>query len=225
MRFSNFILVLLFALLATSCHRRAYVADNFEERTVDHVSIAVIPYDVLNTGRRTQKMTDAYMEEQRAWEAEAFQQDLVDRIMHRATRNRKLVVDMQATNETNSLLEEAGIELVDAHSLSALELTELLGVDAVVMAYVEKNKVLTEVESAAASVLATVLGGTTANATESALNRTYEIDMRVTVLDKLGATLYNDAASFNIDFGTTADDAISTVNRRLIRRFPYIEKK
>ncbi len=220
MRSPIFFLAFIIALVSISCNRRAYVADNFEERTQDHLSIAVIPYDVLNTGRRTKRMTDEFMEQQRAWEAEAFQQDLVDRIMRRASRNRKLVVDMQATTETNTRLEDAGISLVDAHTYTAGELTEILGVDAIVTAYVQKNKVLTEVESAAVAVLTTVL-----NAPDAGLNRTYEIDMRVSVLDREGLTLYNDAGRITIDFGLTADQAISRVNTRLIRRFPYIEKR
>ncbi|MFK8055229.1 MAG: hypothetical protein AB8F78_03825 [Saprospiraceae bacterium] len=219
MRYSLYLLALLVAIASISCNRRAYVADNFEERTADHLSIAVIPFDVLNTGRRTKRMTEEFMEQQRAWEAEAFQQDLVDRIMRRATRNRRLVVDMQATTQTNILLADAGISLVDAHDYTAAELTKILGVDAVVMASVQKNKVLTDVESAAVSVLTAVL-----NAPDAGLNRTYEIDMRVTVLDKMGATLYNDASRIEIDFISTPDEAISRVNNRLIRKFPYIEK-
>lgn len=218
-------LAFFLVLISMSCNRRAYVADNFEGRTVDHVAIAVIPYEVLNTGRRTKEMTDEFMAEQQAWESEAFQQDLVDRIMQRATRNRRLVVDMQATSETNARLEEAGISLPFAHELTAEELTGILGVDAVVVAYVQKNKVLTPLESAAATILTTVLNTPATQVANSSLNRTYEIDMRVTVLDRMGTTLYNDAARIEIDFSSTADEAISIVNRRLIRRFPYIEKR
>ena len=215
------VFILFFLVLALmSCNRRAYVADNFEERTIDHVSIAVLPFDVLNTGRRTKAMTDEYMAEQQAWEAKAFQQDLVDRIMQRATRNRKLVVDMQATSQTNSLLDAAGISLVDAHRYSAKELIDVLGVDAIVVAHVQKNKVLTAGESVAVAVASTIL-----NVPDAGLNRTYEIDMRVTVLDEEGTTLYNDASFMDIDFSLSADEAISRVNRRLIRRFPYIEKR
>lgn len=219
MRNSVFFLALLISLVSISCNRRAYVADNFAEKTADHLSIAVLPFDVLNTGRRTRRMTEEFMAAQRAWEAEAFQQDLVDRIMRRASRNRRLIVDMQATSQTNSLLEKAGISLVDAHSYTAAELTDILGVDAVVVAHIQKNKVLTEGESAAVAIATTVL-----NVPDAGLNRTYEIDTRVTVLDKLGNTLYNDAAFIDIDFSLTADQAISSVNRRLIRKFPYIEK-
>jgi len=217
MKNSIVFLTFLIALVATSCSRRAYVADNFEEKTADHLSIAVVPFDVLNTGRRTRRMTEAYMAEQRAWEAEAFQQDLVNRIMRRASRNRRLVVDMQATSQTNSLLEKAGISLVEAHSYTAEELTDILGVDAIVVAHVQKNKVLTAGESAAVAIATSVF-----NVPDAGLNRTYEIDLRVTVLDKMGTTLYNDASFINIDFSSTADQAISQVNRRLIRKFPYI---
>lgn len=220
MRIPVIFLAFLISLVSISCTRRAYVADNFEEKTADHLSIAVVPFDVLNTGRRTQRMTDEFMAQQRAWEAEAFQQDLVDRIMRRASRNRRLVVDMQATSQTNSLLEKSGISLVEAHSYTAEELTDILGVDAIVVAHVQKNKVLTQGESAAIAIASSVL-----NVPDAGLNRTYEIDLRVTVLDKSGTTLYNDASFINIDFASTADQAISQVNRRLIRNFPYIERR
>jgi hypothetical protein len=218
-------LLLLIALLSGSCQPKAYVVEGFEQRTADHVSIAVLPFDIVYTGRRTKQMTDEYLEERRTWEAVAFQTDLVDQITRRATRNRRLRVDLQSPSETNALLIEAGINPEDAHNYSVTQLTELLGVDAVLSAFVQKNKILTPIESAAADVALTVLTlATGIGGGLGGMNRTYDIDLSITAMDQLGTTLYRDAAQISIDYSNTTEQAISQINRRLMRQLPYIER-
>lgn len=219
-----FYLIIFVAIICGSCQPKAYIVEGFEERTADHVAIAVLPFDIVYSGRRTKEMTDEYLEERRAWEAVAFQKDLVDRITQRATRNRRLRVDLQSPSETNALLIEAGIDPADAHNHSVTQLTQLLGVDAVISAFVQKNKILTPLESAAADVALTVLTlATGIGGGLGGMNRTYDIDISITAMDQLGTTLYRDAAQISINYSNTSDQAISQVNRRLMRQLPYIE--
>ena len=221
-------LLQLLLLLATSaaCNRRAYVTDDFPERTAHHVSIAVLPYEVTYTGRQPRGVTEADVEAQERWEALAYQQDLVDQIGRRAGRHRRaLTVDLQATSETAARLERAGIEPTEAHRVPTERLCAVLGVEAVAVARVRQHRVLTELESTIASVASIVLQSARVSQANGALNRTFHVDLSLSVVDAAGAVLFNDNSRTEIAAGRTLEEAITRVNRDVVRRLPYIERE
>jgi len=220
-----FYYAILSLLLVTSCSRRAYVASDFEERTFKDQLIAVLPYNVEYTGRLPKDLTEADLAEQRHLEALAFQQDLITRIGHRATRKRELRVNIQAASTTNAHLADAGITLADAQFVPAGELADILGVDALMIAEVRKHRQLSRLESFAASAVSILVNNPITTAGNSALNRTYEVDMSVQVVDTDASLLYSDSDSFGLNYSTSVNDAVERVNSRLIRRLPYIVRR
>lgn len=218
------IVLLFLAATFAACTKRAYVPVDVASQTADHTVVAVLPYDVVYTGRQPAKLSEAQLAEKRRTEALAFQQDLIDRILHRATGKRQLTVDLQSAEQTNARLAKAGIAVEDLGEHTIADLIAALDVDAVVVAEVTKHRQLSTIESAAADVLATVLNNPSSDQANRSLNRTYLVDLHVRALNARGDVLYSDSDNFSLDYRRNVNVTIEQVNRRLIKRFPYIMK-
>ena len=207
----------------TSCHR-AYVAD--DAAAVER--LAVLPYRVNYTGRVPPRQTEADLAARAAEESLAYQRDLLDQIgrrLTRGTRRRQLTVQLQAASETLARLRAAGVEPRGAYLLPADSLTRVLGVDAVAVASVSQQRVLTEAESTLATAASVLLGGTGAGATVARFNRTFHVDLSMSIVDAAGTLLYNDESRVEIAAGQTLPEAIARVNRRVVDDLPYYRKR
>ena len=207
----------------TSCNR-AYVSDD----ATSVQRLAVLPYEVTYTGRIPPRQTAADLEARAAEESLAYQRDLIDQIgrrLTRGTRRRSLTVGLQAATETLARLRAAGVEPRRAYLLPADSLTRVLGVDAVAVASVSQQRVLTEAESTLATAASVLLGGTGAGATVAGFNRTFHVDLSMSIVDAAGTLVYNDESRVEIAAGQTLPEAIARVNRRVVDDLPYYRKR
>ena len=212
---------LLIAL--TSCNR-AYVSD--DAAAVER--LAVLPYQVTYTGRVPSHETAADLATRAAEESLAYQRDLLDQIgrrLTRGTRRRQVTVRLQAASETLARLRGAGIGPRGAYLLPADSLTRVLGVDAVAVASVSQQRVLTEAESTIATAASVLLSGTGAGATVARFNRTFHVDLSMSIVDAAGTLVYNDESRVEIAAGQTLPEAIERVNRRVVNDLPYYRKR
>jgi len=229
MRF--FFLVLPFAILLSSCQRRAaYQNPNFAAETQEHQIIAILPYQMENTGKLPKDWTPEKEAEVRQAEAIQFQHSLISQLLQR-TRHRKANyrVNFQSANTTNAKLSAANIQLDASHLEDPTKLAEVLGVDAVVQAIVTKERYLSEEASLAIGVADNILGQINRGNSSSiprpgALANTYSVDISVTLHDNIGQILYNDRTECNINWQTPPNEAIEKMNRTVSRSFPYLTK-
>src|SRR5688572_19519937 len=132
------ILLSIFTIVA-SCARKNYVASNFDEMTADHRTVAVVPAEMIFTGKLPKNLTAediANMEEQ---ESREFQYALYHSILrHANTRKYITTIDFQDVNTTLSKLEAQQIKIRDSWKMDDKELARVLGVDAIIKMRIQK---------------------------------------------------------------------------------------
>lgn len=139
---------ILTVLLLSACQRR-YTNTAYHPSVIDNKTIAVLPYEVITTGRVSNKVTPEMMTEIEEGESQAFQASLYHQILNRldSRKYQHLEVRVQSFNETNKIIQAAGYSIRESWDLPAQELAEILKVDAVVSSQVHKTQYLTDLES------------------------------------------------------------------------------
>lgn len=220
-------LSLLFLLLFTGC-KRYYTVQDFEEKTFDHRTIAVLPFQMEFTGVRPQDLTlddIAIIEEN---ESLTFQASFFNKILQ-STRNGKkqLRVDIQHYSKTLSLLKENEIGIRDSWFEDPSKLAEILGVDAVVKARIEKTRYMSDLASYGVQVgsqILTVLTEGRVIPGISSRNKAVKTDF--SLVDKNnGTVLWSIDFDYRADWRTRSEDLISAINHRSSRKFPYRVKR
>lgn len=224
MRFATFAL-LLFALFLSSCQPAGYVANDFDDRTQSHQVIAVLPAEIIYTGRLPADWTEEQEKTLRIEESTLLQTTVQSALLNRAnTYRRGLRIDFQSVNTTNSRLREAGFEPHLAYREDPAKLVAALGVDAVVMTNINKERYLSDDASAAISVAGTILASAGAPVPGGLVGRgarTYSVGIVASLVDGNGVVLYSDDSEININWQTTSNESVEPIARWVSRSFPY----
>lgn len=217
--------LVLFSLIFSSCQRRGYVAQDFDDRTVDHRVIAVIPSQLIYTGRLPADWTEAQEEQMRLEESTLLQQTVKTALLNRAGNFRNSIrIDFQSVYATNNRLREVGIEPHLAYREDPALLVGALGVDAIVLTSINKERFISEEASAAISVVGQVLssvGAPTPGGLLGRAGRTYSVDIVASLVDGTGITLYSDQSEINIDWRTSTNESVEPIAQWVARGFPY----
>ena len=133
-----FYFVLFFGLV--SCSVKTFQASNFDQKTVNHKTIAILPPIIFYTTPKIGKLTVYETKEQQIMEeSKSFQEHLYHRLLRQSNKSKKAIsISFQDIVKTNQLLNKAGIKQDKIESMSAEDLSKLLGVDAVVISTIEK---------------------------------------------------------------------------------------
>lgn len=216
---------LLGLLVAASCNR-FYKSPDFAERTKDHRTVAVLPYEIVITGRLPKDLTEDDKTKIENAESVAFQKSLTHMVHVVGARGRReLTVTVQPPEKTLQILEENGISIRDSWNADPQKLAALLGVDAVVRGKTIKQRYLSGLESIGVDVAANVLSWFVGIPGFWGVSRTNDVEAMVTIFDaKSGETLFTGRDEVSVDWTRPANEAVEQINRRICRRFPYTEK-
>ena len=217
----SFLLVLLISL--TSCAKR-YSNTEYNEHVIRNKTIAVLPYQVITTGRIPENVTEEMLLEIEAAESRAFQASLHHQILNRLNRRRyrSLNIGIQSYDETNRLLRNADIDIQQSWDISSKELADLLGVDAVVRSTVHKNKYLTDLESYGIYLAHSIL----INFTNRyywflSNNKTSDVRISTTIIDASnGKAIWAASRKCPTDWNNNTYDVIERINYRISKRLP-----
>ena len=126
--------VLLIALiLSVSCHRKYYTNSFFEQQTANHKVIAVLPSEIVFTGKQPKELTPEQIAKMEEEESKAFQMSLYGSIMRYANTNKTYMwVGVQDVTKTINTLEQNQITIRDSWKMDDKKLAAMLGVDAIV---------------------------------------------------------------------------------------------
>jgi hypothetical protein len=132
----------IFALSLFSCaNRTVYKSPDFTEKSSRHQTIAILPLKITQTGHMSKKETPEDIKRANEEWGYVFQEGLHSHILRQTNRNKKgQVVSFQAIQKTNSILKEKGFTIDELYDQQPEELAQLLGVDAVMMTTLEKDK-------------------------------------------------------------------------------------
>lgn len=207
------LLLLAVGVVFQSCKRTfKYESSSFDERTRDHRIIAVLPVEMVFTGKQPKNLTADQIKKIEEAESKSFQESLYSKIL-----SKNLRVEVQSVNKTNSLLASNGIDIRKSWSMTAEELARILKVDAVVKAKVEKERYMSDLASAGIQLAESIIG-----IIPGVRSNTNLVKGSCEVLDADDdASLWRIAADADADWSRPANEVIEALNRKFARNFPY----
>lgn len=217
----------LAVIFLSSCAQQAYQSPTYEEKAETHKKIAVLPYELVYDGRIPAKLTQEELDKLVDNESLMFQASLYNQIVHKARRpKRQLQIELQHFNDTNARLKKAGISIKDSWTIPSAELAEILNVDAVVKSKVHKRLFLTNTESAAvavgASILGSLAGSNPVSNTARSMNKTSDIYVSCSIVDAEDEVIiWSYGRDCSTSFRTQPEQAVNEINSVISRRFPY----
>jgi hypothetical protein len=213
----------LVALFTVACNR-FHKNPEFATKTANHKTVAVLPYQIMITGRLPKDMTPEIKEKIEAAESVGFQRNFYNQIHTVGTRRHPLSVVVQPVERTNQLLQEQGISPTASWDRDPQELAKILGVDAVIRNKAIKTRYLSDLESLGIQVGASILSGVL-GVPGVFPARTNDVEVTSNIIAaSTGENLFSGRDEVRVDWSRPANEAIEQINRRIVRRFPYVKK-
>lgn len=218
--------IALLSLILFNC-TPFFISHDFDLQTVNHKTVAIAPFEMYYTGIIPEELVGDSFDQIEEAESRAFMVSYYNEVL-RSTRSGKdpIRVNIQHYNNSLQLLADNGISIKDSWSLKSEELADILNVDAVIRARIEKNQLITDLESFGIEFGIHILNVITDNALwawiPSDLTKSKEIHADYNLLNGTdGVTLWSIAYSIEADWRSPANEIIDNVNRRSSRKFPY----
>jgi hypothetical protein len=227
------ILLVLSGILFYGCGRH-FTTPVFSIKAKDHKMVAVIPFQMIYTGRVHEKLSHAEIEKITENEAIAFQQALYNRLLTQSGMKKKdIKIEFQTPERTNKILLDSGITPIYAYKETAERLAQVLGVSSIVKSRVEKQKYLTDLESFGIQLAGDILNQINIpgnldfpiGADPNRISRTHDIRIYNELLNGTDASLlWQYHINTQTDWNYPANQLIMDVARRTSRKFPYRDR-
>ena len=221
----NFYLLLLMVglIVISACRTQRYTASNFDAATDNHELVAIMPVQMVFTGRQPKKLTPEDIQAIEEAESEAFQVSLYNAIL---SKSGKMPIQFQSLNETNRLLAEKGISIRESWTYDDTELAKILGVDALVRMRVEKQRYMSDLAAfgvdMAQELLFVLSQGSLWPVLPRQYNNTEEIRAKTSLINGEDAqVLWNIAVQRAADWDRPDEFIINNITRKSARNFPY----
>lgn len=225
------LLVLSFGLafiIIISCNRHAYTAANFEEKTEEHKLVAILPAEMIITGKFPKNISEEQIAKTEEDESISFQYSLYNSILRHANTNKYITtVNFQDINETQKLLEEKSVTVRDSWKMSEKELATLLGVDAVIKMRIRKQRFMSDEASYGVTVAKQIVFNTKIGSkvpVPYVPAKTNDIYASCNLVSD-GMTLWNDNYKSASDYNSPANIIIENITDNFGENFPYKKKR
>lgn len=210
-------ILLLFAFLPLfSCGRVAiHQSKKSDEIIRRHRTVAIIPVDIQITRKLYAKESYEAFLNQQANESYSLQSQL-EAFFN--SRSNQYTVSIQKIQQTNLLLSQAGIDYKQAIKIHKPDLIGMLGVDAVLIGRIRREKV----NSAGGALAAGALFG--ASAGRRLITDNVQIELKI--YDKgFGEAVWRCLGQMNGSIITSGEYLTQFITKKLARRFPYRKKQ
>jgi len=215
-----FLTTLFFIISMSSCSHR-FSNTEYAYSYISGKSVAVLPYEVVTTGRIPRNITQAHLDAIEEAESRAFQNSFYHQLLNRMDRRYAFgEIRVQHFDDTNDKIEKAGYTLRDTWDMSSDELAGILGVDAVIKSKVHKTQYFTNLESYGLYVAANVVRILTDNYLWFiAGQRTSDVRVSCSIIGtEDGSTLWAMSRNCPTDWSNNTYDVIERINHRISRR-------
>jgi hypothetical protein len=224
----HYLLITSFILFSFSCSNKYYKASNFKEKTEDHKVVAILPAEVMLTGKLPKNMSPEAIAEAEERESIDFQYALMNSILNHANTRRYITtVNFQDIIKTQKLLEENNISVRDSWKKDDEELAKLLGVDAVIRMNVRKQRYMSDEASYGVGVAKQVIYNTKIGSkvpVPNSVGKTYDIYATCNLLSD-NQTLWNDNYKRSTDYEVQPNVVVEWITNWFGENFPYKEKR
>ena len=226
----TFLPLFSFVVLITisACQRKVYQSAQFEQQTMDHKKLAILPAEMIYTGKMPKDLLQEDLEAIEESESVAFQHSLYNSILrHANTRKYFTTINFQNTGSTLQLLEKNNISIRESWKMNSDELAALLGVDAVVKMRIQKQRYMSDMASYGISVgrqIISKIGGTRGIPLPVTHNKTNDIITSCSLISD-DLTLWNDNYTAASDWNTPGEEVVNNITDNFGRNFPYKKRR
>lgn len=201
-------------IVSTSCGPTIYKAQDFNDVTSSHKTVAILPSEVTiqlrpNELKNTSAAQIADMEEKTGI---GIQDKMYTWFLNRSKRF-KYTVNFQDISRTNALLLQNGITYADMKSKTKDDIAKLLGVDAVISTKASMKKPMSEGAAVALGLLVGSWGSTNDVQTTININEAKKGDL-------IWKYDYNATGTV----GSNTDRLVDALMRNASKKFPYNSK-
>jgi hypothetical protein len=221
-------LILAVAVMVSACTAVHYESPQLAERQPSRDTIAVLPFEMVFTGKIPKDASPEHIMAIEEAESLAFQHALYNRLLDRSsvTRKRPILVNIQPFEVTNRILSDKELEIRDTWRLAPEHLADALGVDAVIRTRVVKDRYLSDLASYGTEVGLHVLyeatEGHAAWLIPPGLTRTHDIHVYSALVScPEGDLLWKVEVHRATDWRRPANDVIVGLTKKLSKKFPY----
>jgi hypothetical protein len=212
-------------VILPSCAGRRFVTPAFYEKAEGHQIIAVLPYEMIFTGKKPKKLTVRQVREIEEAESLAFQESFYHMLFSQSTRRRyPIQVEIQPVDQTNRILERKGIGIRESWEMDSRELARVLRVDAIVRTRIIKHRFMSGLASFGIEVGNAVLNEILYDTPLRIFlpNPTKGIKAECTLHNaRDGSILWGIDLKDKIDWTMKADHIIHHINHYFAKKFPY----
>ena len=225
--FVTVILLASFSIIP-SCARKNYTASNFDEMTIDHKTVAVIPAEMIFTGNRPKNLTEEDITKMEEQESREFQYALYNSILrHANSRKYFTTINFQDVSTTLKRLEEKQIGIRQSWTMDDKELAQTLGVDAVIKMRIQKQRYMSDgasygIDAARRIITSTGIGNRIP--LPSNASKTNDIYASCNLVSN-NRTLWNDHYKRAADWNNPSHVIIEGITDNFGRNFPYKRRR
>ncbi|MDP4264807.1 MAG: hypothetical protein Q8941_19925 [Bacteroidota bacterium] len=218
--------LLIGIIVSTSCSHR-YYPSFFDQQTVNHHLIAVLPSEIIFSGKQPKDLTEDQIAKIEEEESKAFQQSLYSNILRYANYGRYyMFVGVQDINKTLNTLSENQISIRDSWKMDDKKLAALLGVDAIVRMQITQKRYMSDYASYGVTVARDVIHETPLNRLPipGSLGKTEDIYAYCSVISN-SVTLWNNHYRNAANWNNPSNIIIENITDNFGRNFPYKRRK
>ena len=219
---------LVAVLFFTSCAHKHYTSSAFEQQSVNHRVIAILPAEMIFTGTKPKNVSDEDIAKIEETESRTFQYSLYNGILrHANTRKYTTYISVQDISTTQKLLEENNISTRDSWVEDDKKLAKILGVDAVVRMRVQKKRYMSDLASMGIGIGRQILStiGTSNNfPVPYVTNKTNDIFASCNIVSN-NLTLWNDNYEGSASYNRPSEDVINDITDNFGKHFPYRKRR
>ena len=219
--------VLLAILLFTACSRKNYAVSSFDQQTMHHKLIAVLPAEMIFTGVQPKDISAEDIAKIEENESRIFQNYLFNSILRYAnTRKYYTAVGIQDISTTQKLLEDNRITIRDSWREDDKKLAKLLGVDAVVRMRIQKKRYMSDLASMGVSYGQQVLYqiSNVGKYIPNVPNKTNDIYASCNIVSN-NQTLWNDDYRGATNYNVSSERVIDNITDNFGQHFPYRKRR
>jgi hypothetical protein len=219
-------LPILFCIVLLSCgsNKNVYKSADFDAKAYHHQTIAILPFNITQTGHKEKNATDEAIKEANNKWGFAFQETLQSYLLRYTSKNKKgPIVSFQSLQKTNAILIKNNIDIETAYLREPEELAKLLGVDAVMMTTLENDKNFSDGLAYGLKAGRTLLNviGQGAHSGMLHLNAS-DINMSCYLYDASDSKLlWQTYRKGGTDLPSGVDDLVEYYSNWIAKRFPY----
>lgn len=217
-----------FVLFLFACSNKYYTAGNFSEKTEDHKVVAILPAEIVFSGKLPKNLSPEDIAKAEETESVNFQYALMNSILrHANTKKYITTVNFQDINTTQKMLDQNNISVRDSWKRDDNELAKLLNVDAVIRMNIRKQRYMSDEASYGVGVAKQVIYKTGIGSkvpVPSSVGKTYDVYASCNLLSD-NQTLWNDNYKRAADYDTQPNVLIEWITDSFGENFPYKKKR